>query len=207
MYDLYGDRYSGNCYKIQLLLNQLQAPYRWHEINILKGESRRQEFLAMNPNGRVPLLKLPDGRCVAESNAILYFLADGSALLPGDRYERACVLQWQAFEQYSHEPYIATSRFIRRYLGNPAEREADLDARSAPGYAALKVMDEHLARHDFFAAQRYTIADISLSAYTPVAHEGGFDLQAYSNVRTWLTRINAHADPVLMASPPALQAD
>ncbi|MGR8920753.1 MAG: glutathione S-transferase family protein [Gammaproteobacteria bacterium] len=186
---LYGTDFSGNCYKIQLLFAQLGLAYRWEPVDILAGASRTVDFLALNPNGRVPVLLLDDGRTLAESNAILNYLADGHPLLPSERFERACVLSWQFFEQYSHEPYIATSRFIRAYLGNPPDRAGELAQREAPGYAALDVMERHLGANDFFAAGRYTIADISLYAYTHVADEGGFSLDDYPAVRAWLGRV------------------
>lgn len=204
MLKLYGDRYSGNCYKIQLLLNYLARDYQWIEVDITNGESRTLEFLAMNPNGRVPALMLDDGRTLAESNAMLYYLAVDSDYLPRDNFARAQVLQWQNFEQYSHEPNIATSRFIHRYLGNPPERAADLAARRSPGYAALDVMERHLQHHDYFVGGRCTIADISLYAYTHVADEGGFELHPYPAIGAWLGRIAADPKHVAMASPQAL---
>lgn len=203
--DLYGDRFSGNCYKIQLVLHLLGEPYRWHDIDILAGESRTAEFLAMNPNGRVPLLRLADGRCLAESNAIAYYLAERSPYVPDSRFDRSVMLGWQNFEQYNHEPNIATSRYIRRYLGNPPELQDELARRQQPGYAALAVMDAHLASHDFFAAKRYTIADISLYAYTHVADEGGFDLHPYPNIRAWLSRVAEQPGHITMASAEAVK--
>jgi glutathione S-transferase len=191
MYTVYGDRRSGNCYKLQLALEQLALPYRWVDVGVLDGATRTPEFLALNPNGKVPVLQLPDGRPLPESNAALHYLADGSPLLPNDRYEHAQVLQWMCFEQYSHEPNIATARFIVQYLGRPAAREADLQAKMAPGRRALGVMEGHLAHHDWFVAGRYTIADIALYAYTHVAAEGGFELDDYPHIRTWLARVSA----------------
>jgi len=186
--ELYGDSISGNCYKLQLACAQLDIDYTWHEIDILAGGSRTPEFLAMNPNGRVPLMALPDGRYLSESNAILCYLADGSPLVGDGRYERANVLRWMFFEQYSHEPYIATSRFIIRYLGRPEEREGDLESRRGGGYMALDVMEGVLSDNDFIANDRYSIADIALYAYTHVADEGGFDLANYPQIRAWLRR-------------------
>ncbi len=202
MITVHGSTFSGNCYKLVLALVQLGLPWAWREVDILAGDTRTAAFLALNPNGKVPLAVLDDGRTLAESNAILNYLADGSALLPNERYARAEVLQWQCFEQYSHEPYIATSRFIHRFLGNPPERAADLAARQAPGYAALNVMERHLATHDFFAAGRYTIADISLYAYTHVADEGGFALDDFARVRAWLARVAAEPGHVAMGYQP-----
>ena len=188
---IYGDSISGNCYKLQLACAQLDIEHTWLETDIMGGATRNDAYLAMNPNGKVPLLALGDGRYLPESNAILCYLADGSELLSGDRYERANILQWLFFEQYSHEPYIATSRFIVRYLGNPPERRADLEAKREGGYKALDVMEQHLASHEFFANDRYSIADIALFAYTHVAHEGGFDLTSYSHIHAWFDRVTA----------------
>lgn len=185
----YGDSISGNCYKLKLAAGQLGIPYDWREIDILAGDTRTREFLRLNPNGKVPIMVLPDGRVVAESNAILWFLAEGSALAGHDRFERATILSWLCFEQYSHEPYIATSRFIVRYLGSPEERRAELEAKRAGGEKALDVMNRHLAEHDFFANERYSIADIALYAYTHVADEGGFDVAPYEHVVAWLERV------------------
>lgn len=187
--DVYGDSISGNCYKIQLACAQLGIDYVWHEVDIMAGETRTPEFLAMNANGKLPLLALADGRYLPESNAILAYLADGSALAGGDRFERASVLQWMFFEQYSHEPYIATARFVVRYLGNPPERQKDLERKRKCGYRALDVMEKHLSSHDFIANDAYSIADIALFAYTHVAHEGGYDLSGYPNINGWLDRI------------------
>ena len=187
--ELYGDSISGNCYKLQLACAQLDIDYIWHEIDILAGGSRTEKFLAMNPNGRVPLMALPDGRYLSESNAILCYLADGSMLAGDDRFERANVLRWMFFEQYSHEPYIATSRFIIQYLGRPEEREGDLESRKGGGYMALDVMEQELTDNDFIANDKYSIADIALYAYTHVADEGGFDLGNYPQIRAWLERV------------------
>ncbi|MDH3551104.1 MAG: glutathione S-transferase family protein [Gammaproteobacteria bacterium] len=187
--EIYGDSISGNCYKLQLACAQLALDYIWHEVDILAGESRTEEFLAMNPNGRVPLVALPDGRFLSESNAILSYLADGNEFAGRDRYEAANILRWMFFEQYSHEPYIATSRFIIRYLGRPADREGDLEARQDGGYMALDVMEKELTEHDFIANDAYSIADIALYAYTHVADEGGFDLGGYPQIRAWLLRV------------------
>lgn len=194
----YGDSISGNCYKLQLACAQLGIDYTWHEIDIMAGETRTDEYLAMNPNGKVPLLKLADGRCLSESNAILSYLADGSELTGGDRFERASVLQWMCFEQYSHEPFIATARFVVRYLGNPADQQDTLQQKRKGGYRALDVMEKHLKGNEYFANGKYSIADIALFAYTHVADEGGFDLSDYSNVNAWLDRVRQTKDFVAM---------
>jgi glutathione S-transferase len=188
---VYGDSISGNCYKIQLLCSQLDIPYDWQDIDILKGDTRTDEFLAMNANGRIPLLALPDGRYLAESNAILLYLAGDSELVGRDRYARAKVLQWMFFEQYSHEPNIATSRFIIKYLGGPPDRQAALEEKRIGGYKALDVMEGQLTEEKFFVDNKYSLADIALYAYTHTADEGGFDLTGYPAVRAWLTRVEA----------------
>lgn len=188
---IYGDSRSGNCYKIQLACAELGLDYEWREVDILAGETRTAEFLKINANGRIPVARLPDGRYLAESNAILCYLADGSELIGSDRYARAEVLQWLFFEQYSHEPNIATSRFIIQYLGNPPERQAALEEKRVAGYQALNVMEHTLREKDYFADSAFTIADIALYAYTHVADEGGFDLAPYAAVRAWLERIAA----------------
>lgn len=186
---VYGDSRSGNCYKIKLLCAQLGIAYEWREVDILAGDTRTAEFLAMNANGKIPLLALPDGRHLAESNAILAYLADGSELAGSDRFSRAAVLQWMFFEQYSHEPNIATSRFIIQYLGNPPDRQAALEEKWLGGYKALEVMEQQLGNNTFIAGSEYSIADIALYAYTHVAHEGGFDLNDYPATRAWLDRV------------------
>jgi glutathione S-transferase len=188
---VYGDSISGNCYKIQLLCAQLDIPHEWSEVDILKGETRNDEFLAMNANGRIPLLSLPDGRYLAESNAILVYLAGDSRLAGKDCFARAEVLQWMFFEQYSHEPNIATSRFIIKYLGSPPDRQKALEEKRIGGYKALDVMERQLMNRKFFVDDDYGLADIALYAYTHTANEGGFDLQAYPAVRAWLGRVEA----------------
>ena len=194
----YGDSISGNCYKLKLAASQLGIPFDWQEIDILAGDTQTPEFLALNPNGKVPLMVLPDGRVLPESNAILGYLAEGSALAGNDRFERAMVQSWLCFEQYSHEPYIATSRFIVRYLGSPENRRTELEAKHAGGERALDVMDRHLASHHFFANDRYSVADIALYAYTHVAHEGGFDVTPFKHVVAWLDRVTRQPGHVPM---------
>ena len=199
MIEVYGDSISGNCYKLQLACAQLGIDYVWHEVDILAGETRTEKYLAMNPNGRVPLLALPDGRFLSESNAILWYLAEDSELRGRDRFEAANILRWMFFEQYSHEPYIATSRFIIQYLGRPEEREGDLESRRGGGYMALDVMERELTDNDFIANDAYSIADIALYAYTHVADEGGFDLGGYPQVIEWLKRVESQEGFVPMS--------
>jgi glutathione S-transferase len=189
MYTIYGDVNSGNCYKVKLLAEQLALPYRWIAMDILAKETRSAKFLAKNPNGKIPLLETPEGQFLSESNAILHYLAQGTPYLPTDRLAHAQVLQWLFFEQYSHEPYIATARYIIRYLGKPPEMDEVLQSKMAPGYRALEVMESHLRSRSFFAGERYTIADIGLFAYTHVAEEGGFSLAGFPTIAQWLERV------------------
>ena len=189
MLTIYGMSDSGNCYKTKLAAEQLGIPYQWVEVDSSKGETRTRDFLAKNPNGKVPTLGLEDGSFLPESNAILHYLAEGTPLLPSDRLGRARVLQWMFFEQYSHEPYVAVARYILRYLPLDTPRRADLPRLVERGHNALAVMEQHLAREPFFAAGRYTIADIALFAYTHCAEDGGFDFGRYPALRAWLDRV------------------
>lgn len=194
---------SGNGYKVRLLLALLERPYRWVEVDILKGDTRTPEFLAKNPNGRIPTLELDDGVCLAESNAIMWYLAEGTAFVPETRVARAQVLQWMFFEQYSHEPYVATPRFILKHLPADSPRRAELPDRLERGRAALQVMETHLKTRRFFVDERYTIADIALYAYTHVADEAQLDLEPYPNVRAWLERIASQPRHVPITLRPA----
>ncbi|MFI8482651.1 glutathione S-transferase family protein [Pseudomonas sp. NPDC078700] len=189
MLKVYGDYRSGNCYKVKLLLNLLAMPYEWIAIDILKGETQTEAFLAKNPNGKIPVLELEDGTCLWESNAILNYLADGSEYLPTEPRLRTQVLQWQFFEQYSHEPSIAVARFIQLYQNMPEERLAEYQRCHVLGYKALKVMEKQLQSTPYLVGEQYSIADIALYAYTHVADEGGFDLSAYPAIRMWLDRV------------------
>lgn len=189
MIRLHGYTGSGNCYKPALLMRQMGTPFEWLEVDILKGESRTPAFLAKNANGRIPLLEPEPGRYLAESNAMLCYLADGSRYWPAERWARAKVLEWLFFEQYSHEPYIATVRFWV-HIQKQAEAQRAKIAEAMPrGYAALGVMERQLGLTPFLAGTEYTIADIALYAYTHVAPEGGFDLDGYPAVRAWLARV------------------
>jgi glutathione S-transferase len=182
---------SGNGYKIRLLLVQLERAFRWIELDIMHGETRTPAFLAKNPNGRIPTLELEDGTCIAESNAILWYLAEGTGFLPPERVAHAQVLQWMFFEQYSHEPYVATPRFILKHLPEDSPRRGELPHRLQQGRAALGVMEAHLKRRRYLVGERYSIADIALYAYTHVAHEAQLDLAPYTNVRDWLARVES----------------
>jgi glutathione S-transferase len=190
-YIVYGMRDSGNCYKVRLVLEQLSLPYRWVEVNSATGETRKPEFLAKNPNGKIPLLELPDGKYLSESNAIMIYLAENTPLFPDDRWQRAQALQWMFFEQYSHEPYVAVARFIMKYLPTDNPRYQDLPRLRERGYQAFGVMEQHLKRQPFFADAAYSVADIALFAYTHKAAEGGFDLMPYPALRDWLGRVQA----------------
>ena len=189
MFTVYGDIKSGNCYKIKLLLNLLGEEHNWQHVDILKGESRTEDYLAKNPVGKIPLLEFTNGQYLAESNAILNYLAEGSQYLPDNRFQRALVLQWQFFEQYSHEPFIATARYINKYLGMPEDRKAEYESKQEGGHRALRVMEAQLAKSAFLVDDQFTIADISLYGYTHVADEGGFDLRAYPAITSWLERV------------------
>jgi glutathione S-transferase len=180
---------SGNGYKIRLLLAQLGQPYRWTELDIDRGQTRTPQFLAKNPNGRIPTLELDDGTFLAESDAILWYLAEGTPFVASDRLGRAQTLQWMFFEQYSHEPYVATPRYIVKHLPQDSPRYAELPDRMKRGRDALGVMDTHLESRAFFVGERYSIADIALYAYTHVAPEAGFDLAVYPNVLAWMGRV------------------
>jgi glutathione S-transferase len=188
---LYNSAVSGNCYKVRLLLAQLGLGYETRDVSVVDRSNRAELLGDLNPGLRVPTLVLDDGRPLAESNAILWYFGEGTAYVPGDRYERAQVLQWMFFEQYSHEPFIAVARFLLGYSGEPARFERQRERVLTGGYAALDAMERHLAGREFLAGGRYSIADISLYAYTHVAHEGDFDLERYPATREWLGRVVA----------------
>jgi glutathione S-transferase len=191
MLRLHDCAFSGNAYKVRLLLTLLGLPFERIEYDILEGATRTPEFLRLNPNGRIPVLEFEDGRVLAESNAIIAYLADGTRFVPADRFERALVLQWLFFEQYSHEPNIATLRFWVTHDLIDEERRPLVEGKRRWGYAALDVMERHLAGRRYFVGERYSIADIALYAYTHVAGDGGFDLARYGNVLGWLDRVAA----------------
>ena len=191
MTTVFGMSASGNCFKVRLVLEQLGLDYHWIEVDSAAGETRTPEFLARNPNGKVPLLVLEDGRTLAESNAILCYLADGSPLLPQDRWHRAQALQWLFFEQYSHEPYVAVARFIMGWLPEDHPRRAELPRLRERANQALEVMEKHLHGQAFFVECGYTVADIALYAYTHDAPMAGLDLAGYPQVRAWLGRVES----------------
>ncbi|MBX9403568.1 glutathione S-transferase family protein [Lysobacter sp. BMK333-48F3] len=201
MITVHGFSPSGNCHKLRLLLEQLGEPYRWVEVDSSQGQTRSAQFLALNPNGKVPVIELDDGRTLSESNAILYYLADGSRFLPSDRWQRAQALSWMNFEQYSHEPYIAVARFIAGWTPLDSPRRAELPALRERGHRALAVMERHLQSHDWFSGADYGIADIALFAYTDVAGHGGIGLDGYPALRAWLARVRATEGFVALPEP------
>jgi glutathione S-transferase len=193
MLTVYGHIESGNCYKVALLCALTQQAYRWQPIDLLAGDTQTAKFLAKNPNGKTPVVVFEDGRTLWESNAILQYLAQGTPLWPNDTWQQAKALQWMFFEQYSHEPYIAVARSIKRFFGLPEARRAEYDAKQVGGHKALAVMEQQLTHTPYLVGDTLTIADIALYAYTHVAHEGGFDLSTYPSIGAWLQRIEQSA--------------
>ena len=193
---------SGNGYKVRLTLAHLGLAYEWEECDILRGATRTPAFLARNPNGRIPTLELDDGSFLAESNAILWYLAEGTPFLPDGRLGRAQALQWMFFEQYSHEPYVATSRFILRHLPANSPRRAELPDRQERGLQAIAVMEKHLAWRPYFVGERLSVADLALYAYTHVADQAGLDLTPFPAVRGWMTRVASQPGHVPITAVP-----
>lgn len=189
MITVYGYSSSGNCHKLKLLLTQLEREFKWVEVDSTAGQTRTPEYLAKNPNGKVPMIELEDGRILTESNAIMCWLAEGTPYWAGDAWQRAQALSWLFFEQYSHEPYVAVARFIRGWTPLDSPRRASLPQLRERGHQALAVMEQHLKSQPWFSGEVYGIADIALFAYTDVAGDGGFDLQAYPAIRQWLERV------------------
>jgi glutathione S-transferase len=198
---IYGDIYSGNCYKLKLMCALLAIEHDWIPIDITRGETRSDSFLALNPNGQIPVCVTDDNEVLTESNAILFYLAQGSDYWPQSRLLQTRVLEWQFFEQYSHEPSIAVARYIKVYQQLPDNRMDEYNSKLKAGYRALELMEAHLANREFLVGERCSIADISLFAYTHVAHEGGFDLSAYQSIKSWISTIE-HL-PGFIAMPPA----
>jgi glutathione S-transferase len=211
MLTVYGYSPSGNCHKVRMLLAHLGREHRWVEVDSAHGATRTPEFLAKNPNGRVPILEREDGSVLAESNAILYWLADatpgaGEKFFGGDSWGRAQILSWMFFEQYSHEPYIAVARFIRGWTPIDSPRRAELPKLRERGNQALAVMENHLRSNAWFSGADYGVADIALFAYTHCAGDGGFDLSAFPAVVRWLQRVAEQPGFVPMAAPTAANA-
>lgn len=203
MITVHGFSVSGNCHKVRLLLEQLGRPYRWVEVDSARGGTRTPGFLAINPNGKVPALVREDGAVLTESNAMLFWLAEGTPFLPDDAWQRAQALSWMFFEQYSHEPYVAVARFVCGWTPLDSPRRAELPRLRERGHQALAVMEHHLATHAWFTGARYGIADIALFAYTHVAPHGGIALDAYPHIRDWLARVQATPGFVPMPAPDA----
>ena len=196
---LYGDCISGNCYKAALIMRLSGVPFEWVQTDVLSRETRNPEFLAINPNGKVPAVVLPDHRVLSESNAMLIYFSENTQWLPEDAYQRALVYQWLFFEQYSHEPYVAVARFmvhVAKISDQHPDRMAEL---WKSGYRALGIMDKHLEASEFFVGSSFTIADIALYAYTHTAEDGGFNLDDYEHVRQWLARVEQQDGYLSMA--------
>jgi glutathione S-transferase len=205
VHTLYSMQSSGNSYKVRMLLARLDTPYRLVELDLFRGETRTPEYLAKNPDGRLPLLELQDGRLLAESNAILVYLAERTPFLPADPFTRAETLRWMFFEQHSHEPAIAAARFwLHLVRGGRELRTHDIDQWMERGYQALALMEQHLSGSDYFAGGRETVADIALYAHTHLAREGDFDLSGFPAIGRWIERISAHPAHIAMNFPPAL---
>ena len=201
MVKLYQFHPSGNCYKVRLVLHQLGIPFEVEEMDLMTGAARQPAFKAKNPNARVPLVELEPGVFLAESNAILCYFAEGTPLIPTNKLERARMLQWMFFEQYSHEPYVAVARAWISFFGIPAGKERELEERIQKGYAALDVMEGELKQRPFFAGHQYSLADVALYAYTHVAAEGRFDLSRYRAIPAWFERVQAQPRHLRITDP------
>ena len=191
MYKLYDFLPSGNGYKVRLLLTQLEVTFKLIQLDILQGETRTPEYLAKNPNGKIPLLEIAPDTYLSESNAILYYLSQGTDYFSADKYQQAQLMQWLFFEQYSHESNIATPRYWISVLQQADKYREQIEQKRKLGYKALEVMEQHLRHNDYFVANKYTIADIGLYAYTHVAEAGGFNLTQFSAINAWLERIKS----------------
>ena len=196
---VFGDIQSGNCYKIALLFANLEIAHDWQEILVTRGETRTRAFLAMNPAAQIPVVRLDDGTVLTQSNAILHHFARGTGLVPTQPLLFTRLLEWQFFEQYNHEPTIAVRRFIKKFLSMPSDRQAEYEKLEDRGYAALQVMEQHLSRSSYLVGDSYSIADISLYAYTHVANEGGFDLSGFTGIEKWLTRVESQPGYLAMS--------
>jgi glutathione S-transferase len=188
---IYGDIQSGNCYKLKLICALLSIEHEWIPVDILKGETRNPQFLALNPNGQIPVCVTREDEILVESNAILYYLALDSDYWPGDKLAQTRVLEWQFFEQYTHEPAVAVARYIKFYQGLPEDRQDEYQHRLKAGYRALDIMERHLKNREFLVGKSCSTADISLFAYTHVAAQGGFELARFPAIEAWIDRIRA----------------
>ena len=202
MTTVYGDMQSGNCFKIALLFSNLGLACDWKPVSVVNGETRTDKFLSMNPAGQVPVVILDDGEVLTQSNAVLNYFAEGTSLLPAASLARARVLEWQFFEQYNHEPTIAVRRFIKKFLNLPADRKAEFDSKEEGAYRALNVMEKHLQQHKYLVDEVYSIADISLYAYTHVADEGDMNLSKFPAIRSWLDRVREQPGYIGMDAQP-----
>lgn len=191
MLQLYDNVASGNAYKVRLMLAHLDLPYERIPVSVTDRSDRQDLFAGKNPALRIPVLRLEDGRFLAESNAIIWYLAEGTSYLPDDRYGRGQVLQWMFFEQYDHEPNVAVARFLLHYGGAPEEHAELIAQKQKLGHKALRAMDQRLAESEFLASAEYTVADIALYAYTHVAEQAGMSLDEHPNVESWLGRVAA----------------
>jgi len=198
MITVYGDMKSGNCYKVALLLTQLDIKYDWKPMDVTVGDTQTEKYLALNPAGQIPAVVLDNGEVLTQSNAILNYFADGTKLMPVDALARARVQEWQFYEQYNHEPTIAVRRYIKKFVGMPDARKAEYDSKEAGGRKALQVMEKRLSQYDYLVGDNYSVADISLYAYTHVADEGGFDLADYPGIRRWINRIAQQPNHITM---------
>ena len=201
MIKLYQFHPSGNCYKVRLVLHQLGIPFEVEEVDLMTGATRTPEFKAKNANSRVPIVELEPGVFLAESNAIISYFAEGTSLVPADKLERARMLQWMFFEQYSHEPYVAVARAWISFFGIPQGKARELEERIQKGYAALDVMEGELKQRPFFAGNQYSLADVALYAYTHVAGEGRFDLSRYRAIPAWFERVQAQPRHLRITDP------
>lgn len=197
-YKLYDFLPSGNGYKVRLLLTQLQIPFELIQLNILNKETRTTKFLAKNPNGKIPLLEIEPNKFISESNAILYYLSQDTEYFSQDKYQQAQIMQWLFFEQYSHEPNIATPRYWISVLQQPEQYQEQIKQKQKLGYAALNIMETHLKKNDFLVANEYTIADIGLYGYTHVAGEGDYDLKKFPAILAWLKRVQSQPRHILI---------
>ena len=199
MITVYGDIKSGNCYKIALLFSQLDIDHHWKEVLVVKGETHTDEFLVLNPAGQIPVVQLDNGEVLTQSNAIVNYFAEGTFLLPSNTLDRARVQEWQFYEQYNHEPTIAVRRYIKQFLGLPAARQAEFTSKEEGGYKALSVMESRLAKHQYLVGKSYSVADISLYAYTHVAEEGDFELSRFPGICDWLARVKQQPGHISMS--------
>lgn len=190
---------SGNAYKVRLILSLIGKDYKTIQYDVVKGETRTEEYLTnINSNGRIPVLQFEDGRCLAESNAIIYYMAQGTKYFPSDTWDQAKVMEWLCFEQYSHEPFVAVAKFILTMLPADTPRRSEIPTLHEKGYAALQIMEDHLLNNDYLVGSNMTIADIALYAYTHKAHMGDFDMSRFPAINKWCKRIESEPNYIKM---------